>query len=192
MRRGGPAVQAADVPARPRRGPQAVVRHPSVMKGARNGSPPGALRSKPQNTARGTLRTERTCGCSDFDTPRRREASRPVGPSTLSLRTLRKLECARNPKRPARPRFFSRRADIVRAGYRAGPASGETRRRAYPAPRQRIRATACVRGSCDEAAPRLSLLFFLFFWASSETVHMRAGLSDAALHHCRSGRLSAS
>jgi len=39
-----------------------------------------------------------------FDMPRCREASRPAGPSTFSLRTLRKLECAPDPWRPARPR----------------------------------------------------------------------------------------
>jgi hypothetical protein len=39
-------------------------------------------------------RVRRTCGYSDFGKPRCREAPGPVGPSTLSLRTLRKLECA--------------------------------------------------------------------------------------------------
>ena len=77
------------------------------------------------NTARGTPWVWRTCGVprrtpdliggkagttKDFDKPRCREASRPVGPSTLVCAHLRKLACARDPWRPARPRFFSGRA----------------------------------------------------------------------------------
>src|SRR5665647_796376 len=46
------------------------------------GSPPGAMRSKPINTARGTPGKRRTCGSlPDFDRPRCREASRSAGPS---------------------------------------------------------------------------------------------------------------
>jgi hypothetical protein len=135
MRRAGPAVQAADVPARPPRGPRAVVRHPSVMKGARNGSPPGALRSKPQTPRAGRLGTGGLAAITDFDKPRCREALRPVGPSTLSLRTLRKLECARTRSVPRALGSFSggRRVCVPDtgqarhphhdAGYRASPAS---------------------------------------------------------------------
>jgi hypothetical protein len=37
------------------------------------------MRSKPKNTARGTPWVWRTCGITDFDTPRCREVARPVG-----------------------------------------------------------------------------------------------------------------
>jgi hypothetical protein len=102
------------------------------------GCPPGAMRSKPTNTARGTpsdladLRLARRSPqgrrrVPDFDKPRCREASRPAGPSTLSLRTLRKLECAQDPWRPARPRLVRRSAaeadfhdGVPRAGQRTG------------------------------------------------------------------------
>src|SRR5690349_9917975 len=40
----------------------------------------GPLRSKPKNTARGTPWVWRTCGITDFDKPRCREASRSAGP----------------------------------------------------------------------------------------------------------------
>src|SRR4051794_10555647 len=45
-----------------------------------NGPPPGTLRSKPINTARGTPWVWRTCGTIGFDKPRYREVSRSVGP----------------------------------------------------------------------------------------------------------------
>ena len=81
MRCAGPAVQAASAPVPPRRGPPSGGLAP-LPKGEapENGSPPGALRSKPINTARGTPWDWRTCGTTGFDKPRCREASRPAGP----------------------------------------------------------------------------------------------------------------
>ena len=45
------------------------------------GSPPGVLRSRPTNTARGTPWVWRTCGTNRFRQASRREVSRPMGPS---------------------------------------------------------------------------------------------------------------
>jgi hypothetical protein len=79
---------------RPQPGPTAVDRHTFQFERRgglpETGSPPGAMRSKPINTARGTpwvladlrntLRNAQARRRADFDTPRCREASRPAGP----------------------------------------------------------------------------------------------------------------
>ena len=59
-------------------GPQRWI---GLQKRPEMGSPPGAVRSRPRNTVRGTPWLWRTCGYPDFSMPRCREASRSVGPS---------------------------------------------------------------------------------------------------------------
>jgi hypothetical protein len=85
---------------------------PAMGLNATNGLPPGTSRSKPRNTARGTPWVGRTCGNSDFSTPRCCEASRSAGPSTFVCAYLRRLECAPDPWRPARPRLLSGVAEV--------------------------------------------------------------------------------
>src|SRR6185437_8193611 len=81
------------------------------------GSPPGALRNRPTNTARGTPWVWRTCGFTDFGKPRCREVSRSAGPS--------------GPLASRAPSAFSESA-------------GELGLRAYPALAQKIRAMTHV------------------------------------------------
>jgi hypothetical protein len=81
---------------------------------------PGAMRSKPINTARGTPWVWRTCGVPGCAFSERRPALNDTRQASMSrgveargsehpcLRTRRKLACARDPWRPARPRFYFR------------------------------------------------------------------------------------
>ena len=66
--------------------------------------PPGDARSKPINTARGTLERRRTCGLKDNRTAASAETAVP-------LRCRERLEPVGplDPRRPARPRTFPRR-----------------------------------------------------------------------------------
>ena len=101
-------------------GRQAVVRRPCrKARRLKNGSPPGALRSKPnKHRARDAL------GLADLRHARRRKRRREPdlrkasmsrgvearGSEHFRLRKPRKLECAPGPMRPARPRYFFRGA----------------------------------------------------------------------------------
>ena len=177
MRRGSfpSAVQAALVPAclphvagPHRRGPwcRSKVHHDplgpqrwiGLQKRPEMGSPPGAARSRPiKHRARDALALA-DLRLSDFSMPRCCEASRSVGPSTMVCADLRKLVCAPDQMRPARPRYLRRRGGnglrtaaypaptkeygrrsvgwlksesewSRRASYRLGPAHGATAQR---------------------------------------------------------------
>ena len=115
-------------------GPQRWI---GLQKRPEMGSPPGAVRSRPRNTVRGTPWLWRTCGYPDFSMPRRCEASRSVGPSTMVCADLRKLVCAPDQMRPARPRHFARATETdfgLRRTRRRSKNTGDDARLAHPVP----------------------------------------------------------
>ena len=65
----------------PKRGVQSFRRRASPLAVGKNCLPTGVGAEQTSNTARGTPLVWRTCGYSDFDRPRCREASRSAGPS---------------------------------------------------------------------------------------------------------------
>jgi hypothetical protein len=136
-----PAMGAGTVgSARQSFGPEAVDRSPRRKDGGLKRSVHrGRCGANLPNTARGTPWQRRTCGNSDFDKPRCREASRSAGPSTLFAHTAQ--TCVRpGPWRPARPRSLRERAAkglrrpraAKNRGGGALPARGLTRRNARP------------------------------------------------------------
>ncbi len=96
------------------------------------GSPPGAMRNKPQTPRAGRLGFWRTCGITDFGKPRCREAPGPAGPSAFVCATCASLSAPGTFGVPRALGSFSGAAEVLRAGYRASPASDWTT--ASPAP----------------------------------------------------------
>ena len=92
-----------------------------IVTGLKRSATGDCSRSKPSNTVRGTpwdLADLRLNGFRQASMSRGVEVRRS---EHLSLRTLRKLGCARDPKRPARPRYLFESGGLR---LRRGPARG--------------------------------------------------------------------